>query len=84
MLGQLLGLSYMSFSSFLLYKAIKYGNVIEEPTMYDSDEDTLDEHQISSEIVQLKEQIDNLKTRIKVLEHENLQLYLRLKENQEQ
>lgn len=80
MLAYLLGLSYMSFSSILLYSAMKYGNIIEEPAMYDSDEDTLDEHQNSGENKDLKQQIDILTIRVKVLEHENLKLYSRLKD----
>jgi hypothetical protein len=83
MLSQIVGISYVSFCSILLYKAIQYGNIIKEPTIYDSDEDTLVEPP-SVEILQLKEELEILKSKIKVLEHENLQMYLQLKEYQKQ
>jgi cell division protein FtsB len=78
MFAELLGLSYIGFCSFIIYKAVvAHAQFDSEPLL---DFESVDEEiQIENENKNLKDEIEYLKERIKSLEKENIQWYIKSK-----
>lgn len=78
MFAELIGLSYISFCGFLVYKAVVSHSDFSAEPLLDSDS-VNEEVEESTTITILREEIEYLNQRIKSLEKENIQWYIRSK-----
>ena len=78
MFTELIGIGYVSFCGFLLYKAVVSHSKFSAEPLLDSDSDD-EQQEESTTIALLKEEIEYLNERIKSLEKEDIQLYIRSK-----
>ena len=78
MFAELIGIGYVGFCGFLIYKAVvSHSEFSTEPLL---DSDSVNEQQEeSTTIALLRKEIEYLNERIKSLEKENIQWYIRSK-----
>jgi cell division protein FtsB len=78
MFAELLGLSYIGFCSFLVYKAVVAHSQFDAEPLLDF-ESVNEQIELENENKKLTDEIEYLKERIKTLEKENIQWYIRSK-----